>query len=271
MRKRIWLAVPLLLAACSNSTSGGLLQIPYAVGGPQFADGGPLQFTTALGWKVTLQAAKIDLGPFYFNIDPPNTSQFRDGVVIVEALRQVTLDLLDPTLISVPGGAQGELGTATAAEIDLLPPDPTITDPDVVGPNDTSSAFLSGVASGPADAGMVVPFRGWITIDQSLASGSTPLPWLQRVNGALCALDFSSSQQSLTLRVDPTSWFDTADFSELPGGASGGAPASDGGPYGWDTASNFHSAVLGQIQATTGVYAFELTGEPSGTLPGDGG
>jgi hypothetical protein len=239
-----------------------LLQIPYSIGGPQFADGGPLQFTSAMGWKVTLQAAKIDLGPFYFNIDPPNTSQFRDGVVIVEALRQVTLDLLDPTLVPVPGGAQGELGTAIAVEVDLLPPDPTITDPDVVGPTDTSSAFFSGVATGPADAGMIVPFRGWITIDQSLASSSTPLPWLQRVNGAVCALDFSGDQQALTLRVDPTSWFDTADFSELPGdGSGGGVNPGDGGPYGWDETSNFHLAVLGQIQATTGVYAFALSGD----------
>jgi hypothetical protein len=263
MKGRLWLGLPLLLAACSNSTSGGLLQIPYSIGGPQFADGGPLQFTTAMGWNVTLQAAKIDLGPFYFNIDPPNTSQFRDGVVIVEALRQVTLDLLDPTLVPVPGGAQGELGTAKAAEIDLLPPDPTISDPDVVGPTDTSSAYFSGVALGPVDGGLVVPFQGWITINQSLtsSSSSTPLPWLQRVNGALCNLDFSSGQQSLTLRVDPTSWFDTADFSELPGGASGaGALTGDGG-YGWDTASNFHAAVLGQIQATTGVYAFDLSGD----------
>ncbi len=126
------------------------------------------------------------------------------------------------------------------------------------GPTSTSSAYFKGVAVA-ADAGLVVPFEGWITIDQSLASSSTPLPWLQRVNGALCNLDFVSDQQSLTLRVDPSSWFDTADFSDLlePGGVS---PTTDGGPYGWDSSSNFQLAVLGQIQATTGVYAFDLSG-----------
>jgi hypothetical protein len=258
MRRRSCLALSLLLAACSRSTSGGLLQIPYAIGGPPFADGGPMQLTTALGWAVTLEAAKIDLGPFYFDIDPPNTSQFRDGVVIVEALAQVTVNVLDPNLYPLSGGAQGELGTAVAAEIDLLPPDPTITDPDVGGPTSTSSAYFRGVAVS-ADAGLTVPFEGWITIDQSLASSSTPLPWLQRVNGALCDLDFSGDQQSLVLRVDPSSWFDTADFSDLlqPGGVS---PTSDGGPYGWETTSNFQLAVLGQIQATTGVYTFGLDG-----------
>jgi hypothetical protein len=257
MRRRACLALPLLLVACSRSTSGGLLQIPYSIGGPPFADGGPMGFTTAMGWVVTLEAAKIDLGPFYFNIDPPNTSQFRDGLVIVEALGQVTVNVLDPTLFPLSGGAQGELGTAVAAEIDLLPPAPTITDPDVGGPTNTSSAYFKGVAVA-ADAGLVVPFEGWITIDESLASDSTPLPWLQRVNGALCDLDFAADQQSLALRVDPSSWFDTVDFSDLlePGGVS---PITDGGPYGWATTSNFELAVLGQIQATTGVYAFALS------------
>ncbi len=228
-------------------------------GGPAFADGGPLRFTTAFGWSVSLSAAKIDLGPFYFNIAAPDPGEFRDGVVIVEALKQVTVDLLDPTLYAVSGGAQGELGTAVAVEIDLLPPDATITDPQVGGAAGIATAYLSGVAEGPGDAGPVVPFQGWITIDQSLASSSTPLPWLQRVNGASCSLDFEGDQQALTLRVDPTTWFDTADFGDLlePGGV---APTSDGGAYGWVNTSNFHLAVLGQIEAATGVYAFALSG-----------
>jgi hypothetical protein len=263
-RAKVALSLSVLLGACSNSTSGGLIQVPFAVGGPATADGGPLRFTTARGWSVTLDAAKIDLGPFYFNIDPPDTTEFRDGVVIVEALQQTTVDLLDASLVPVAGGAQGEIGKAVAAEIDLLPPDTTIEDPDVGGPSDTASAYLSGIAVEP-DAGRSVPFQGWITIDQSLASTSNPLPWIQRVNGALCDLTFDGGVQSLSLRVDPSSWFDSADFEALlptptqPGGGSGGA-APDGGPYGWVNGSNFHAAVLGQIQQTTGVYDFTLSG-----------
>ena len=243
---------------CSNQTSGGLFQGPFSIGGLERPSAGPLFFTTSLGWAVELDAAKIDLGPFYFNIDPPNTSQFRSGVVISESLQQVTVDALNPVLLAVAGGIRGQTGTAVAVEIGLFPPDSTITDPDVGGPAGNATAYLTGLAT---MAGQQVPFKGWVVIDANLASTDTPLPWLQRVNGAVCDLDFAASNQPLTLRVDPTSWFDGADFSSLlpPGAADGGTDAGPGGPYGWADVSNFEASVLNQIQATTGVYAFELT------------
>ena len=243
------LAAAALLAACSNSTAGGLLAIPFSAAGPAWADGGPLRFTTAAGWNVELDAASIELGPFYFNIDPPNTTEYRSGVVIVESLEQVSLDLLQPSFVTLDAGATGETGLAGAGEIDLLPAGWTEANATVTGP----IASFTGVATPSGSGTTPVPFSGSISVDPALASSSTPIEWLQRVSGALCNLDFDG-RGALTLRVDPSTWFDTADFSALVTGLA------DAGSYGWQTSSDFNDAVLGQIQATTGVYAFQLSG-----------
>jgi len=252
--------VALLLGACSNQTAGGLVHVPFSISGLPRPDGGPLFLTTPLGWAVELDTAKIDLGPFYFNIDPPDPGQFRSGVVIAESLQQVTVDALNPALVPIVGGVSGQTGAgaAVAAEIDLFPPGSTITDPDLVGV-DGGTAYLAGVAT---MQGFTVPFQGWVFITQNLASIDNPLPWIQRVNGALCDLNFTSSSQALTLQVDPTTWFDQANFLELvPNeGLASDAGAPDGG-YGWTDVSAFNQAVLGQIQFTTGVYTFNLTSQ----------
>jgi hypothetical protein len=249
-----------LVMGCSKQTAGSPFQIDFSVSGLQRPDAGPLFFTSALGWDVEMDAAKINLGPFYFNIDPPEQGQFRSGVVIAQSLLQVTVDTLNPRLIPVFAGVTGQtggsVGPAVAVEIDLFPPGDAIFDPDVGGPNDNASAYIDGVAS---KAGVVVPFRGWIVIDANLASIDDPLPWIQRVNGALCNLSFTTDGGLLRLQVDPTTWFDGADFASLlpPEAADGGTP--DGGPYGWTDVSAFAGAVLNSIQNTTGVYTFQLT------------
>ena len=69
---------------------------------------------------MTLDQALIAVGPFYFNVDPPPTDEFRSGVVIIEATEQTIVDALDPTLHDVTGGADGETGSAVAVEIGLL-------------------------------------------------------------------------------------------------------------------------------------------------------
>ena len=47
----------------------------------------------------------------------PSSASFRTGVVIVQATEQFIVDLLDPTLQNVPGGANGETGAAFSVEI----------------------------------------------------------------------------------------------------------------------------------------------------------
>jgi hypothetical protein len=265
MRNAAWtLPLALLAASCSNQTAGDPFQVPFSISGLQRPETGPLRFTTPLNWAVQLDAAQIYLGPFYFNIAPPEQGVYRSGVVTAESLVQVAVDTLDPSPVPVPGGVNGETGTsigpAVAAELDLFPPDATLTgvDPDAGGPTGLGSAYLAGVAS---RGGVQLPFAGWIVIDSNLATIQNPLSWIQRVNGALCDLNFTTTDSLLTLQVDPTTWFDGADFSTLlPNGSpDGGAP--DGGPYDWTDVSAFETAVLNGIQQTTGVYTFQLTSQ----------
>jgi len=265
MRHAAWILPAALLAlSCSDQTAGNPFQVPLSISGLERPDAGPLFFTTPLNWAVQLDTARIYLGPFYFNIDPPEQGVYRSGVVIAQSLLQVTVDALNPSLVPVPGGVNGETGTsigpAVAVELDLFPPNATITnsDADAGGPTGLGSAYLAGVASRD---GVQVPFAGWIVIDANLATIQNPLSWIQRVNGALCDLNFTTTDSLLTLQVDPTTWFDGADFSTLlPSGTSdGGTP--DGGPYGWTDVSAFETAVLNGIQQTTGVYTFQLTSQ----------
>ncbi len=265
MRHAAWMLPGALLAlSCSNQTAGNPFQVPFSISGLERPDAGPLFFTTPLNWAVQLDAAQVYLGPFYFNIDPPEQGVYRSGVVTAQSLLQVTVDTLNPSLVPVPGGVNGETGTsigpAVAVELDLFPPDATITntDADAGGPTGLGSAYLAGVAS---RGGVQVPFAGWIVIDANLATIQNPLSWIQRVNGALCDLNFTTTDSLLTLQVDPTTWFDGADFSTLlpSGGSDGGTP--DGGPYGWTDVSAFETAVLNGIQQTTGVYTFQLTSQ----------
>jgi len=92
-----------------------------------------------------------------------------------------------------------------------------------------------------------------VAIDLRLATPQTPPALLQRVNGANVDLVFAPSGQQLLLRVDPSTWFNTADFAPL----LTGTPDSNGN-YGWSVDSSFNAAVLTGIKQTSGVYDFQL-------------
>jgi len=247
-----------VLAACSGTTGGALVTLPFSAGGAQV----PSTFTSATGWTVALDQALIALGPFYFNISPPTTDTFRTGIVIVQATEQVVVDVLNPTLYPVTGGADGETGAAVAVEIDLFAPDQTQTAPihELLG-NDVG--FVAGSAT---KASTTVQFAGPVAINPNQATAQQPLPWFQRVNGAAADLVFSASPQALELRVDPTHWFDSVDFSQLLRGSAAN------GVYTWNvsacTTSSQTPAQVGQcafltaleqgVRADSGVYFFQL-------------
>ena len=234
-------ALLVVLAACANTTGGDLITLPFQAGGTQLAP-----FTTPTGWIVTLDQAVIAVGPFYFNVDPPSTDEFRSGVVVVQATEQTIVDALDPTLNDVGGGANGETGSAVSVEIGLLAPDST----NVADPDASNLAPGFAYASGTAVMGeATVPFEGQIVVDQSLVTPTEPLADLQRIRGADVALTFTPAAATLVLHVDPTHWFDQSDFSQI---ATTGT---------WTVDTTFAAQLLEGVKGETGVYQFDLIKE----------
>ena len=242
------------LAGCANTTGGDLISaLPFQAGGVARDAAQPFTFTTPTGWTVTLDHALIAAGPFYFNVDPPSTDEFRSGVVIIQATEQTIVDALDPTLRDVTGGANGETGSAVSVEIDLFAPD----GPDQAAFPDDAELLGAGFAyaSGTATSGSAsIAFAGQIVIDQSLVTPTEPLADLQRIRGAGVALVFTDAPQALELRIDPTHWFDQSEFSELA--ATGGT---------WTVDTTFAAQLLEGIKGETGVYAFSLVPSGSGS------
>jgi len=263
-----------LAASCHNTTGGALIQMPFQFAGVQRDATQAFTFTTPKGWSVTLDQARLAVGPFYFNVSPPPTDSFRGGVVILQGTAQTIVDPLDPRLREFPGGADGETGHAVAVEVDLLPPDGTESAPDLMLLG-SSQGYVAGTAT---RGGVTIPFAGRATIDSSLVTPQQPLAYLQRVAGAVTDLTLTSQPQRVILRVDPTHWFDSTDFDTL-------LPV-DGGtavpPYGWGVQSTFNTQLLQGIKSFTGVYDFSLAepgppdvvpdaGIPDGGMPGDAG
>ena len=247
-----------LAAGCANTTGGALIpDLPFTAGGSTVAT-----ITSPLGWNITLTQALIALGPFYFNLYPPPSDEFRAGIVIIQATEQTIVNVLDPTMHAVVGDANGEAGTAVAVEIGLLTPDIYSQNQD---PNDAftigPSAF--GVIAGTAVKGSAtVPFQGTLAVDQGLVTDTEPLADLQRIRGATVDLSFTAAPSTLELVVDPTHWFDQCDFSQLCAGSGSGSgcvgPPPMGG-YTWTTDnSTFAAQLLQGVKSEDGVYQFSL-------------
>ena len=242
---RIATAVLVAAGASCGSTGGALVTLPFRAGGQQGA--GPLTFTTQSGWTVTLQTAKIAVGPFYFNNVPASTETFRNGLVLIQVTRQVVVDALDPSLYDVPGGADGETGRTVAVEIGLFPPDGT----------QPSSARTQlggnfGLVAGTATKGSTtMAFSGPIAIDTSVLTPQNAA-LLQRVRGAAVDLDFTATPEALELRVNPTHWFDLVDFSAL----LQGTPSN--GVYTWAVPGAFVNLLIQGVRRESDVYLFQL-------------
>jgi hypothetical protein len=270
--RAVALGISGLSASTCGSTGGKLIAIAFRAGGLSRPAAGPLTFCNdprgapCQGWTVTLQSARIALGPFYFNIDPPPGESTRGGVVIIQATEQVVVDPLDPVLKDVPGGADGQTDMSHYCEIDLLPLQPSspasAADRQLLG--SAATAYVAGTATKGSTS---VPFAGLVVINTSVATPQQPLIALQRVSGALANLTFASETQTLELRVDPTHWFDAVDFADL----LGSAPVN--GSYTWSpdncsqSSASFDAArcrfqfhlLTDGIKLSVGVYQFSLS------------
>ena len=310
---RSWSLALVALGAveCGGTTGGNLIQMPLQVGGIARDASQPFTFVTGQGWTVTLTAAQVVLGPLYFNIDDPSTASFRTGVVIVQATEQFIVDMLDPTLQNVPGGADGETGTAVSVEIGFYTTvngyndgalrgadgGATTLPPPLAADGQQGTAYLAGEAT---KQGAVVDFAGRVQITGSLVSNLDPIDQLARVAGACagvtppaCSLEFTTTSGPLQLRVNPSFWFDQANFCNIVrpppvqvagDGGLGDAGARDAGPsvvsagdggvdagapivgapcaptagtvYDWADTNPFNSAVLEGMKGSAGVYQF---------------
>jgi len=273
----------LALANCGGTTGGNLISMPLQAGGVAH-DGGPsLTFATGQGWSVRLDQAQVVLGPLYFNIDAPQPSVFRSCVVIVQATEQFVVDLLDPSLHSVAGGADGETGQAVSVEIGLYTAAQSYNQTipllaPLAADGQTGTAYLAGEAT---KDGAVIDFAGRVQISDALVSALEPIDDLARVAGAVCNLDFTTDSGALQLRVNPAHWFDQANFCSLVpasasggsdggavdgGGADGGAPMPVARPcapaagrvYSWSDTNPFNTEVLSGLGGSVGVYQFDL-------------
>jgi hypothetical protein len=277
---------------CSGTTGGNLIQIPFQAGGIARDATVPFNIpTTGQGWNVTLTAAQVVLGPLYFNVSAAQQNVVRgaSGVVIMQVTRLFIVDMLDPTLHVVSGGANGETGTAVSVEVDFFTAANSYNQdidgglPAPLAENgQEGTAYLAGTAS---KEGVTVPFAGRIQITSALVTAITPIDLLSSVPGALTNLTFTKTSGPLQLRVDPTRWFDQTNFCSLvttpvkpaamDGGVGADAGAADGGTapgaapvglcaptpgttYSWSDTNPFNSSVLGGMKGSVGVYQFSL-------------
>jgi hypothetical protein len=292
---------------CGGTTGGNLIQMPLQAGGIVRDASQPFTFVTGQGWNVTLTQAQVVLGPLYFNIAFPSTASFRSGVVIVQATEQFIVDLLDPTLQNVPGGADGETGTAASVEVDFFTTvngyNNTIPLPaPLAADGQQGTAYLAGEAT---KDGAVVGFAGRVQITGALVTQGTPIDFLATLQGACAnwmpettpptcgALEFTTTSGPLQLRVNPSTWFDEANFCNIvrpppvaPAGDAGVTSMGDAGPsvvsagdggvdagspvarapctptagtvYDWAATNPFNSAVLTGMKNSNAVYLFSL-------------
>jgi hypothetical protein len=214
----LWLGLSAI--GCGGTTGGNLITLPFQAGGDARDATRPFVITAdqAQGWTVRLDQALVVLGPLYFNVDSTNT--FRSGVVIVQVTRQFIVDMLDPTLQDVSGGANGETGQAVSAEIDFYTTAESYNDMGLDGglgaplaaDGQQGTAYLAGQAT---KNGAVIDFAGRVQITSALISPLTPIDFLSTVSGVQSPLNFTKTSGALQLRVDPSHWFGQANFCSL--------------------------------------------------------
>jgi hypothetical protein len=191
-------------------------------------DGGPpRRFTTAAGWDVTLEEARIALGPIYLYENAPadalnehwwrldrlvlpvarahaGDQQFSGGAVLAEYVGQVAFDAL--------GAAPVDLGTTTATVARARSFSVRLDPPSATNREATRGHHLWARGQAAKD-GATIAFEGGL----DLAQAGTQ----RRVDGLDLEADLDDGG-TFTLVVHPEAWFDQADFSSLPAPAEGG-------------------------------------------------
>lgn len=286
MRRSLPTVLPILLCLLlCGCESTGLRRVSFTLraGGLERPAAGPLSFQTAAGWDVTLEEAKILVGPLYLNVAPPSGAsalrraplrralaglgrlllpaaradagqdQAAAGRVIGQVTSRALIDALSPALVEL-GPGDGVSERALSAALWLLPQGPGGAGPTLPR---GAVAYALGEARRGADA---IRFGAYLPLDASMTSGQTlaelrsagPIPVgpVAPASGE-AGVELDEGLQ-LTLRVDPRRWLDAADFSDLAPYAA----EADGRKLARPTDSVMRSLRDG-VRLRTGVYSFQ--------------
>ncbi|MCU1277944.1 MAG: hypothetical protein JWM53_1490 [bacterium] len=252
MTRAIAIALCAAAAGCSGTTGSGLVTFTARVGGPAgVTPGGPLELDSGSGYHVSLTLAQFHLGAVYLNLSVPASGGPQEPCVLpgvydgqafggcdASGVCGVDLDLLSPTLTTLPLPGEGTANPVWVAEVWL-------TSGDINAASDTKPVFVTaGTAS---KGGRTWPFSATVTIGSNrqlpiqnpAMPGSNPI-CRQRIVSPIClnlANDcrepgfMLSDGGTLDVRVDPSNMFDSVDFAALTAQPDGSyvIPDTEGG------------------------------------------
>ncbi len=234
------------LGAC-GTTGGNLVSFDVVAQG---APGGGVH-DTSLGWHVELSKAMLYIGAVYLNQTRPNsgiqgTDCILPSVYTGEELDGRSVDVLSSAPQPFPAPGTGTDDEALTGEVWL-------TGGDVNAETDTTViADLAGTAT---KAAQVLPFTATITIGISNRGIPSPpaLPSLhpickQRIVSPIQIDVHPHDGGTLVVTVDPSRWFDTVDFTQLP--PDGVIPD--------DNSSSASADLFDAIRAATSTFQFSF-------------
>ena len=228
-------ALVVLLCGCAGGTGSERFEFEARVQGTAPAKGADdYVFVNEAGWQVTLERAKVTLGPVYLNVIPPlrdSTSSIWDwvirpawahgeehlnaGRVVGEVLSLVTFDALSRELVTFPTRGTMTQEQVRTADIWFSPEPGTSADAQKI---DTIALDVAGTA---ARERRVVRFRGalkldasWIA-DQTLGTrGNQSIAAIRKVRG-IPASFFPENGGALEITFDVKRLLRGADFANL--------------------------------------------------------
>lgn len=197
-----------LCAGCAEDSTIQRVTFHARAGGLDRPAGGPLALHTAIGWDVTLTDAQISIGSMYFHNAPPDNGPVPyDGRAVSEVSAPFVVDALDPETHAIPDGGRGTTEAAMVGEIRFG----EASD----GMIATGGSFAIAYVAGSAVRGEVtIVFAGTIALGNDPARSDYQGATDRRLSRL--PVSFTAQQDgTLTLRVDPTGWFDQLPFDSL--------------------------------------------------------
>jgi hypothetical protein len=203
---------------CVGRTGGDTVTFAVAAAGPADAKAGqPLSFSSS-GFDVVLTRATLHVGAVYLDESIPvsgaqATGCYLTGAYVAEETSALTVDLLSATAQRFPSPALGITDPAP------LIGEAWLTGGDVNAATD-ETAILT-VAGTATRNGTAFPFTGTVTIGSNRQPPSagraagTPICKARIVSLIPARLTLQKTG-GLLLRIDPRTFFEGVDFSELP-------------------------------------------------------